>query len=138
MVDYVDIVNSLSGVSRDQLNELELDILVLSEFAFEVELGGWTKYFDSNSGDDLYRLLDAAKRHSFDQLSLWIEKVASEFPQLVSAEYDTRSVAAREVSESRYRHYDEFNLAEEAIDLWEELTKQNFETLELNYNTRLQ
>jgi len=138
MVNSVDIRNSLSAIPRDQLSELEVDILVLSEFAFEVALGGWTQYFDSYCGDNTNRLLEAAKHHSFNELVAWINAIAIESASMVSTDRDTRSAAAGAVSEAFHQRYSDegIRLAGKAIDLWEELVQKNIAALESNYNAR--
>jgi len=55
---------------------------------------------------------------------------------MVSKDYGTRSVATGEVSKARYNFYDEITLTENTNKLWEELVRNNFETLESNYHAR--
>jgi len=139
-MDYIEIVNSFTGLAHEQLTELELDILVLNEFGFEVELGGWTQYFDSYCGDNVVRLREAANRHSLHQLIDWIDRVSAESNEIISGNRDIRSIAISKMSDEIYKRFEVegFQLAEKAIDLWEELAQNNLTTLEAGYKARKQ
>jgi len=137
-MNEADIVNGLMNVPHSELTELEIDISLLNKFEWATNQGGWDHFFSLPDGEHVDRLIEAANRHSFQDLVSWLNRLIADYPALRGKDVSARQIAISEcISDADKKYGDEaYKLAENANDVWVKVTMENFEELAKNLRQR--